>query len=64
MIKLTKINGDIFYLNPHQIEKIEMTADTIITMQSQNQFVVKEKIDEINREIIEYRSKIGYSAQE
>jgi flagellar protein FlbD len=64
MIKLTKLNGDIFYINPHQIERIEQTPDTVITMQSQTHYIVKEKIDEINELITEYRKRIGFSSQE
>ena len=64
MIKLTKLNGDIFYVNPHQIERIEERPDTVITMDSQNQYIVKEKIDAINDEIIEYRRKLGNFSQE
>ena len=64
MIKLTKLNGDIFYVNPHQIERIEERPDTVITMDSQNQYIVKEKIDAINNEIIEYRRKLGNFSQE
>ena len=64
MIKLTKLNGDIFYVNPHQIERIEERPDTVITMDSQNQYIVKEKIDAIYNEIIEFRRKLGNFSQE
>lgn len=64
MIKLTKLNGDIFYLNPHLIERIEEKPDTVITMDSQIQYIVKEKIDEILNKIISYRKNLGFSSQE
>ncbi len=64
MIKLTKLNNDIFYINPHQIERVEERPDTVITMLSQNQYIVKEKIDEINKLIVEYRKKLYFGAQE
>ena len=60
MIKLTKLNGDEFYLNPHLIERMEEKPDTVITMDSQLQFIVKDKIAEIIDKIIEYRSKISF----
>nr|HPO50941.1 flagellar FlbD family protein [Spirochaetota bacterium] len=60
MIKLTKLNNDIFYINPHQIERVEERPDTVITMLSQNQYIVKEKIDEINKLIVEYRKKLYF----
>ena len=59
MIKLTKLNGQEFYLNPHLIEKVEVTPDSMITMDSQQQFIVRESIDEINEKIIGYRKKLG-----
>ncbi len=65
MIKLTKLNDDVFYLNPHLIERMEEKPDTVITMDSQLQFIVKEKIEAIIKKIIDYRSKISfYGAQE
>jgi len=64
MIKLTKLNNSIFYINPHQIERIDERPDTVVTMLSQNQYIVKEKIDEINRQIIEYRKKLSFGSQE
>lgn len=64
MIRLTKLNGDIFYLNPHLIERIEEKPDTVITMDSQIQYLVKEKIDEILNKIINYRKNLGVSLQE
>ncbi|MBN1214904.1 MAG: flagellar FlbD family protein [Candidatus Lokiarchaeota archaeon] len=64
MIKVTRLNGEIFYLNPHLIERIEAKADTIITMDSQIQYIVKEKFDEIYNKIINYRKKISLDGQE
>jgi flagellar protein FlbD len=64
MIKLTKLNGDEFYLNPHLIEKIEPKADTLITMDSQLQYIVRERIDEINEKIIKYRRSLNFGSQE
>jgi flagellar protein FlbD len=64
MIDFTKLNGDKFFLNPHLIEKMEEKPDTIITMQSQVQYIVKDKIEIIVKKIIEYRSKLNYGSQE
>ena len=64
MIKLTRLNDEVFYLNPHLIEKVEQKADTVITMDSQIQYIVKEKIDEIYKRIILYRRKISIGGQE
>jgi flagellar protein FlbD len=58
MIKLTRLNGEEFYLNPHALEKVEDKADTVITMSSQVQYIVKEKALDIKEMIIEYRKRI------
>ena len=64
MIKLTRLNEEVFYINPHLIEKVEQKGDTIITMDSQIQYIVKEKFDEIYKKIILYRRKISIGGQE
>ncbi|MBP7553503.1 MAG: flagellar FlbD family protein [Spirochaetes bacterium] len=64
MIKLTKLNGDVFYLNPHLIERLEEKPDTVITMDSQVQYIVKEKIPEIIINITSYRRNYGLICEE
>ncbi len=59
MIKVTRINGKEFFINPHQIENIESTPDTIITLLSGQKYIVKESIDNIVKDVIEYRHKIS-----
>ena len=59
MIKVTKLNGQVFYLNPHQIESIELTPDTTVTMLSGKRLVVKDDYDVILNRIIDYRKRIG-----
>ncbi len=53
MIKLTKMNGNDFYINADLIEKIDTVPNTIITMNSQVQYLVKESILIINELIVE-----------
>lgn len=59
MITVTRLNGTSFYLNPHSIEFMESTPDTVITMLSEKKIIVKEKCDEIIKKIIEYRKNIN-----
>lgn len=59
MIQVTKLNGKLFYINPHQIESIELTPDTTITMLSGKRLVVKDQYEVIFKEIIDYRKQIG-----
>jgi flagellar protein FlbD len=59
MIKVTRLGGVIFYVNPHQIEYIECNPDTTFTMLSGKRLVVKEDYQSVLEKIIEYRSQIG-----
>ncbi len=64
MIRVTRLNGVEYWLNPHLIETVEMTPDTTITLISGKKLVVKEAPQEIFREIIEYRQKLGVFGNE
>ena len=64
MIKVTRLNGDFYYINPHQIESIEYRPDTTLLMLSGKHLVILEKVDEIIERIIEYRKRIGYFKNE
>jgi len=64
LIKVTRLNGVEYWLNPHLIEIIEQKPDTTITLSSGKKIVVKESPEEIIERIMEYRKKIGISAQE
>jgi flagellar protein FlbD len=59
MIKVTRLNGLEFYLNPHQIESIEVHPDTTLQMLSGKIIVVKETVNEIIDRNMEYRRCIG-----
>lgn len=64
MIKVTRLNGREFFINPHQIENIEATPDTVITLISGPKYIVREDIDTIISRIMEYRRKIGMFGNE
>ena len=55
MIIVTRLNDTRFYLNPHLIECMEETPDTVITLTTGKKLVVRDKVDEIIKKIIEYR---------
>lgn len=59
MIELTRLNGDVFWLNPHQIEYIERTPDTSIAMMSGKRLTVREPVQGVIDKIVEYRRLIG-----
>ena len=64
MIKVTRLNGSEFWINPHQIEFVEETPDTVVKMFSEKKVVVRESITEVNESIIAYRRKCGYMGNE
>jgi len=57
MISLTKIDGRKITVNADEIETIETTHDTIVSLISGKKIVVVENCDEITRLVIEYRRK-------
>jgi len=59
MMKVTRLNGVEYFINPHQIESIDIHPDTTLLMLSGKHVVVKETVEEIIDRIVEYRSRIG-----
>ena len=59
MIKVTRLNGNEYFINPHQIESIEIHPDTTLLMLSGKYVVVLEKVEEVIERIVEYRKRIG-----
>lgn len=59
MIEVTKLNGETYYVNPHQIEYITAQADVTLVMLSGKRLVVKEDYQSVFNRIVEYRSLIG-----
>lgn len=65
MIKVSKLDGTEYFINPHQIEIIEMRPDTTLMMLSGKFFVVKEDANEVLNRIESYRRRLGqFAAQE
>ncbi|MDR2793399.1 MAG: flagellar FlbD family protein [Treponema sp.] len=59
MVKVTRLNGVEYYINPHQIEYIETKPDTTLMMLSGKSVVVRENVEVVIQRIIEYRRLIG-----
>lgn len=59
MIEVTRLDGKVFYLNPHQIEYIECNPDTTLIMLSGKHLVVREEYLTVFKRIVEYRKLIG-----
>lgn len=64
MIKVTRLNGVEYLLNPHLMESIDQNPDTTITLVSGKKVIVKETPKEVLSEIVEYRKRLGISGNE
>jgi len=65
MIKVTKLDGTEYYLNPHQIECIEVRPDTALVMLSGKTHIVREEVDTVLEKIDTYRRRLSpYIVQE
>jgi flagellar protein FlbD len=65
MIKVTRLNGTEYYINPHQIECIEIRPDTTLMMMSGKAHIVREEVDAVLERILAYRNLLNpYIVQE
>lgn len=55
MIKVTKLDGADFHINPHQIECIEIRPDTTLVMLSGKTHIVRDQVDVVLKKIYAYR---------
>jgi flagellar protein FlbD len=58
VIRVTRLNGEQFALNPDLIERVEAHPDTVAFLVDGTKYVVKESVDEVLTEIREYRAEI------
>jgi flagellar protein FlbD len=58
VIRVTRLNGERFALNPDLIERVEAQPDTVAFLVDGTKYVVKETVDEVLLEIREYRAGI------
>jgi len=65
MIKVTRLDGTEYYINPHQIECIEVRPDTTLMMLSGKNLIVREEVDTVLEKILAYRNLLSpYIVQE
>lgn len=58
MIMLTRLNRQVFYLNPDLIETVEETPDTVITLVNGRKYISLESAADIVDEVTRFRGKI------
>jgi flagellar protein FlbD len=59
MIEVTRLDGTKYYVNPHQIEYIELNPDTTLIMLSGKRLVVQDDYQSVFDRIVAYRRLIG-----
>ena len=59
MIEVTRLDGTVYYVNPHQIEYVETNPDTTLIMLSGKRLIVREDYQSLLHRIIDYRKLIG-----
>jgi flagellar protein FlbD len=59
LILVTRLDGSKYYVNPDEILFLESTPDTvIITLKTNLKFVVKDKVENLLEQFIQYQQKI------
>lgn len=58
MIRLTRLSGSTFYLNPDLVQCIEETPDTVLTLANSERTLVRETATEIIDQIVAYKARI------
>jgi flagellar protein FlbD len=61
MIEVHRLNGELFLLNSDMIETVEMTPDTVLRLVNGHRYIVRETLDDIRDDIVEFRRRAGYS---
>jgi len=64
MIELRLINDTPIVLNSDLIEFLEATPDTVISLSTGKKMIVRESVTEVIDKIVEFRRRIGGSAQD
>ena len=55
MIRVTRFNGKIFYINAELIKTIEAFPDTVVTLIDGTKLVVSEPAEEVSKKIVHYK---------
>ncbi|MFD2371302.1 flagellar FlbD family protein [Brevibacillus sp. GCM10020057] len=58
MIKLTRFNGSVFYLNITHIETVEATPDTVITLFNDRKYIVKDSAESIAERVFAFYQNV------
>jgi flagellar protein FlbD len=64
VIRVTRLNGERFALNPDLVERVEGHPDTVVFLVDGTRYIVSESVEEVLVEIREYRASILATAYE
>lgn len=57
MIRVTRLNKTILYINAEMIEFLESTPDTIITLTTGRKVLVRESVDDVVDKVVTYKRR-------
>jgi uncharacterized protein YlzI (FlbEa/FlbD family) len=58
MIIVSRLNGERFGVNAEQIERIEETPDTVLTLVEGRKYIVRESLEEVIERVVAYRARV------
>ena len=58
VIRVTRLNGPEFALNPDLIERADSTPDTVVTLTDGTKYVIAEPLDALLRLVRDYRASV------
>lgn len=58
MIRVTRLNGSSFVINPDLVERIDENPDTTLTMVDGSTYIVTEPLADIIDSIARYRARV------
>jgi flagellar protein FlbD len=58
MIHLTRFDGSRFVLNCEIIQYVEAAPDTIITLLTRDKLMVRESVEQVIDEVVEFKKRI------
>lgn len=58
MIRVTRLNNSVLYVNAEMIETVEGTANTVITLTNKVRIIVREEPEILVERILDYQRKV------
>lgn len=58
MIKVTRLNGSEMFINADLIETLEATPDTVVTLTTDDKWVIRETPEEVVARVVAYKRLI------